>query len=605
MQVLQKLPWPPLSVGEDLRKMYFRSSHPVSWSPVFGLYDLGPSDMIDLSTYFGAFSLTSWCCHAGIDEVVIRIKLSGSAKIRIVWFKPDEAQEILSETVTANNLFSEENWTEIVLGNLSGKQGILYPVITVLEEKTNFEALEYATTQAPRSEARLAIIMPTFKREVFVRRNLEKISKILPEYKGSLALIVIDNGQTLNIDSLPPEVTLIPNGNFGGSGGFSRGLLEALDDPRCFTHFLFCDDDIEMEIETIRRTFSIWQYLDDKSVLGGAMLSLSKKDSIVAVGGFYNPDTCSLVLSPPMSSSPLPNLVAHDLPRSTNYFGWWYFSFSRAVYDLIQMPLPIFVRGDDVEYGVRISKFPIRYVTLLGCGVWHEDFMKKKITLVMDFYSTRNMKIINIMYGQKALQTLLLKALESVFNNLLLYRYTQARIYLYSWADFLKGPEHIMEEFRSAPDFHLRLMKAYQLEAVQGFDVKSVKKSENISRTPFYLKILMLLTVNGHLLPTVLFRGGASQTIEDYGSFKLKNIFRFKNIIYYDENTDKGYIHRHDKKAFFSIFIETIALSIKSIILFPSLKKRYRKAFPEMISEEYWREVLINSGENEKGDPIK
>lgn len=593
MQVLQKLPWPPLSVAEDLKKMYFRSPQPVTWSPVLGLYDLGPSDVIDLSTYFGALSLTSWCCHAGIDEVVIRIKLSGGAKIRIVRFKPDETQEILTETVTANNLFSEENWTEIVLGNLSGKEGILYPVITVLEEKTNFEALEYATTQAPRSEVRMAIIMPTFKREVFVQRNLEKISKILPEYKGSLGLIVIDNGKTLNIDPLPPEVTLIPSGNFGGSGGFSRGLLEALDDPRRFTHFLFCDDDIEMEIETIRRTFSIWQYLDDKSVLGGAMLSLSKKDSIVAVGGFYNSDTCSLVLSPPMSSSPLPNLVAHDLPRSTNYFGWWYFSFSRAVYDLIQMPLPIFVRGDDVEYGVRISKLPIKYVTLLGCGVWHEDFMKKKITLTMYFYSTRNMKIINIMYGQKALQTVLFKALEQVLNNLLLYRYTQARIYLYSWADFLRGPEHIMEEFRCAPEFHFRLMKDYQLEAVENFDPQIVEKRRITSRTPIYLKILILLTINGYLLPAIFFKKEISPAVEDYGSFKLVNIFRNKNVIYYDENTRKGYIHHHDKKAFFSIFLETIALSIKSIILFRSLKKRYRETFPEMISEEYWREVLV------------
>ena len=592
MQVLQKLPWPPLSVGEDLTKMYFRSTKPVTWSPIFGLYDLGPSDVIDLSTYFGAFSLTSWCSLSGIDEVVLRIKISGSVKIRIVHFKPAETQEVLAEKVITNHPSSDGNWTEIVLGNLSGKEGILYPVITVLEERTNIEALEYATTQTPCSEVRMAIIMPTFKREVFVQRNLEKISKILPDYKGSISLIVIDNGKTLNIDPLPPEVTLIPNGNFGGSGGFSRGLLEALDDPRHFTHFLFCDDDIEMEIETIRRTFAIWQYLDDKSVLGGAMLSLSKKDSIVAVGGFYNSETCSLVLSPPMSSSPLPNLVAHDLPRSTKYFGWWYFSFSRAVYDLLQMPLPIFVRGDDVEYGVRISKLPIKYVTLLGCGVWHEDFMKKKITLVMDFYSTRNMKIINTIYGEKARQTILSKALEYVFNNLLLYRYMQARIYLYSWADFLKGPEHIMEQFRSAPDFHLRLMKEYQLEAVSGFDAQSVKKSENISRTPLYLKILMLLTFNGHLLPTFLFKGGASQTVEDYGSFKLKNIFRYKNVIYYDENTGKGYMHRHDKGAFFSIMFEAVRLSIKTLVLFPSLKKRYQDNFPQMTSEKYWRDVF-------------
>ena len=99
MQVLQKLPWPPLSVGEDLTKMYFRSTKPVTWSPDSGLYDLGPSDEIDLSTYFGAFSLTSWCCHAGIDEVVIRIKFSGSVKIRIIHFKPSETQEVLAEKI--------------------------------------------------------------------------------------------------------------------------------------------------------------------------------------------------------------------------------------------------------------------------------------------------------------------------------------------------------------------------------------------------------------------------------------------------------------------------------------------------------------------------
>ncbi len=596
MQVLQTLPWPPLSVGEDLTKMYFRSTKPVTWSPIFGLYDLGPSDVIDLSTYFGAFSLTSWCSLSGIDEVVLRIKISGSAKIRIVHFKPAETQEVLAEKVITNNPSSDGNWTEIVLGNLSGKEGILYPVITVLEERTNIEALEYATTQTPCSEVRMAIIMPTFKREVFVQRNIEKISKILPDYKGSISLIVIDNGKTLNIDPLPPEVTLIPNGNFGGSGGFSRGLLEALDDPRHFTHFLFCDDDIEMEIETIRRTFAIWQYLGDESVLGGAMLSLSKKDSIVAVGGFYNSETCSLVLPPPMSSSLLPNLIDHDLPRSTNYFGWWYFSFSRSVYDLIGMPLPIFVRGDDVEYGIRISKRPIKYVTLLGCGVWHEDFMKKKITLVMDFYSTRNMKIINILYGQRSLRTLLFKALEYVFNNLLLYRYTQARIYLYSWADFLKGPEHIMEQFRSAPDFHLQLMKDYQLESVEGFKKQPVENPDSPLPTPFYLKILILLTINGHLLPGFLFRGGASQRVEDYGSFKLKNIFRFKNVIYYDENTDKGYIHRHDKGAFFSIVFEAVRLSIRTLMVFTSLKKRYQDAFPQMTSEEYWREVFHKQG---------
>jgi len=40
-------------------------------------------------------------------------------------------------------------------------------------------------------------------------------------------------------------VQLIPNKNVGGSGGFARGLVEALQE-NTYSHFLFMDDDIEL-----------------------------------------------------------------------------------------------------------------------------------------------------------------------------------------------------------------------------------------------------------------------------------------------------------------------------------------------------------------------
>lgn len=239
MQILQRFPWPPKVADEVLLKMYFLLNRPTVWNSISGLSALCPTDVISFSTYFGAFSLTTWCDSAGIDKVVIRIKASGGAMIRIIHIKPDESREILAETVLSNDLPPDEKWTEIALGNLSGKQGILFPEITVLEEGTRFAGLEYATPQPPRYLVRMALIMTTFKRETYVKKNMEKILTILPEYDGRINFIIVDNGKSLNTDPVPPEVTVLPNGNFGGSGGFGRGLLEALDDPKKFTHFLF------------------------------------------------------------------------------------------------------------------------------------------------------------------------------------------------------------------------------------------------------------------------------------------------------------------------------------------------------------------------------
>ena len=606
MHILQRLPFPIDTSDKELLSMYVRSDQSITIDPNSELYSLKELSVIDFSTYFGAFSLTTWCSKTGIDNVTVRIKMSGTTRIRMIHLRPDGTKDVMAEVFSRKTLKEDLDleWTEIVLDNILGKKGILYPEILVIEGIAFISALEFVTFQPILNFVRMAIIMPTYKRENFVYRNIEKISGVLPEYEGKMSLIIVDNGKTLCMDPPPWGVSIIPNENYGGSGGFSRGLLEALDDSGSFTHFLFCDDDIELEVETIRRTYSLWEYLDEKSVIGGALLSISKKNSICAVGGHYNSNTCSLNLRPPMSGISSSDLIGHDLNEENNYFGWWYFSFSKTVYDLVKMPLPIFVRGDDVEFGIRISKLPIQFITLLGCGVWHEDFMKKKFTPVMDFYSTRNMKIINTLNGDNALRHILFKGLEYIFNNLLLYRYAQVKIYLLSWSDFLKGPQHIMQEFRSAPNFHLSLVKNYQFEYVENCVCPIQPSSESSIKTPIFQKIMILLSLNGHLLPEVFFKKNINKVFIDYGDFKLVNIFRNKTIFYCDSNSKKAYIHHHDKKLFFNLIFQTFIITIKSILIFHVLKKRYQESFSKMTGEKYWREVLLDAESNGRRSPI-
>ena len=49
-----------------------------------------------------------------------------------------------------------------------------------------------------------------------------------PELAGRITLTVVDNSRNLGLEPLP-GVTVLPNRNLGGTGGFVRGLLQLID----------------------------------------------------------------------------------------------------------------------------------------------------------------------------------------------------------------------------------------------------------------------------------------------------------------------------------------------------------------------------------------
>ena len=95
-------------------------------------------------------------------------------------------------------------------------------------------------------------------------------------------MFVVDNGRTLPAVELSDElVTVIPNNNVGGAGGFARGMISALEDERSFSHVLLMDDDVRMSPESIKRTFNLLSLVSDAysdAFINGAMLKLSEPD---------------------------------------------------------------------------------------------------------------------------------------------------------------------------------------------------------------------------------------------------------------------------------------------------------------------------------------
>ena len=95
----------------------------------------------------------------------------------------------------------------------------------------------------------------------------------------NIGVFVADNGGTLTESDYPDRgVKVMKNKNVGGTGGFVRCLLEALEDPnKEWTHILFLDDDIRLEPESIYRTYMLYSFIRPNfrcSILGGSLMRM-------------------------------------------------------------------------------------------------------------------------------------------------------------------------------------------------------------------------------------------------------------------------------------------------------------------------------------------
>ena len=60
--------------------------------------------------------------------------------------------------------------------------------------------------------------------------------------------------------------------------------------------------------------------------------------------------------------------------KENMYAGWWYCCIPVSKMDINKLPLPLFIRGDDVEYSIANHA---KFITLNGICIWHMGFTTK------------------------------------------------------------------------------------------------------------------------------------------------------------------------------------------------------------------------------------
>ena len=331
----------------------------------------------------------------------------------------------------------------------------------------------------------------------------------------SLGVIVVDNGRTLAPSSFPDQrVRLIPNNNCGGSGGYSRGMLEAVDNSD-FTHLVAMDDDVTLDTEIVLRTITFYQYATDNYCISGGMMDFEQPHVLYEAGARHNVGKDYPYANPlkifvnrhqtyMQQTGALNSLLVE---WGIDYGGFWFFTMPMSYVREIGLLMPFFLLGDDIEYSLRIRKhFGEKILFLPPISIWHMPFYRSPKARSRYLW-IRNLLIVGMIYRKSSCLNTLYCCTYEFMMELLKYRYTGTFLLIRAMNDFLEGPNLVLETDVIKQSAELQTQarqREFRPEKLDSIPPRDAHKFFIPARLSAWRTLLRWCTLGNHLLPRFL-----------------------------------------------------------------------------------------------------
>ena len=420
---------------------------------------------ISFDTWMNLFAAGKWHHYCELGKLYLRLEVQGNFRLQVTGHEFTAAfgvvdRVLLSQCHEANEI----NEFLIEIPAAEEYAGVSFSLDFPKGEKYALGEMSWCTDAPPQRECRIAIDTCTFKREKYVQKTIRKFTDFMEEEEGrgeKFHLFVVDNGRTLAKSLENEYVTIIPNKNAGGAGGFCRGLMEANDGD--FTHCLFMDDDVEIYPESFFRTLAITEYFKDEyktCSVNGPMMNLYDKMELFENLAVYKEAKGVRACRGPLRMENVEKVlesfdVAPEIfQEGFVHSAWWYTCCSLERYK-DEYPVPVFFRCDDMEWSWR--KQGMEIISMNGICVWHAPFKWRVGRMADCYYWPRNMMLMYMIH-QKGREQDILEYLQTSFRYFLnILDYVGAEVFLIAITDFLKGhaifeedPEAQMQRVRVA-----------------------------------------------------------------------------------------------------------------------------------------------------------
>lgn len=584
------------------REMYFRANDKVFLSDCRQTLTFEKHGVAWFDTYFNGFSIEKWKKYTCVDQVSITLFLKG--KFEILLCSKEKIHQTISERELSITAFDSDEFTSITLPFHSYEEkGIYFIRLEGLEDGAQFQGGSYESyiPQEDLWPVELAVNICTFRREPFVRRNLELMKKHIlrnpdSEMAPHLQIFISDNGKTLDTPALSEEqIHIVPNKNAGGAGGFTRGLLEILHCPDYrATHVLFMDDDILIEPEVLYRTYTVLRCRKkeyENLFVGGAMLRLDQQNIQVEAGAAWNAGNLVSRKSG-IDLNTVDGCLYNEAEEYVEFNAWWYCCTPMTVVQKDNLPLPIFIRGDDLEYGLRNMK---HLLLMNGICVWHEPF-ENKYSSFLEYYILRNLLYNNALHCPWYSKWKFLRLLyRNVIRQLFYYRYQNVELIFRGVDDFFRGTAFLKET--DGEKLHQEIMAmGYRSKPVVELDLpfEYPVYEESFRETDGKMhRLFRLFTFNGLLLPA---KRNATVSM---AQCRPINFYRAKRVLQYDVTSKKAFVTEKRIGNSLKYLLRLLPMTCKVLSRFEKSKAKFQSEAQQLMTEEQWMAYLQMEREKE------
>jgi galactofuranosylgalactofuranosylrhamnosyl-N-acetylglucosaminyl-diphospho-decaprenol beta-1,5/1,6-galactofuranosyltransferase len=568
---------------------------------------------VSLGAYFNAFAAGYWRHWSRLTEVHLKLSLEGTGRVDVYRTKSDGSAIFERGVVVSGR---QELDLPLDLRPFEDGGWYWFDLTTDEGELTLHSGGWYAADE-PTGRAAVAVGTPTFNRPADCVATLTAIGEDPLVLEAITAVIVPDQGTKKVRDEpgfeqaaavLGDKLKIIDQPNLGGSGGYARIMYEALEHTDC-EQILYMDDDILLEPDSVLRAVAFSRYARSPMLVGGQMLSLQARSQLSTMGEVVDRGTFLWRNAPgtephhDLADEPLRQTPWLHRRTDVDYNAWWMCLIPRSIAEEIGLPLPLFIKWDDAEYGLRARAKGYRTATVPGIGIWHMSFLEKDDTSDWQaYFHYRNRFVAAALHGPDNPTALLRDTVKRTLRHLLLLEYSAVALQEMALRDFLAGPEALFPKLPTV----LGEIRAKRAEYDDGRPLDSatqvpLSELDALSAQVFpdapTGKVAIVKGLAQSVLHNLRSPDPGHQVVPQrnvparYAQWFVLSRLDSATVATPD---GRGVTFRRRDPALFRAMLKRAVVQYRQVAkAWPELQRRYRDALPELTSREAWaREVF-------------
>ena len=569
---------------------------------------LGPGSRLTTETYFGRFPAAYFRCWTTVRCVVAEVTVAGSVRLTLRASDANGDSVILEERL----IDTVAPQTVRLSSPLRPRDadGSMWMDFETADGPGTVQSLRW-TSSVPGRGRSSSIVICTYDRPEECLRTLRSLATDADVLDLVDRVCVVDQGRDA-VHAQPgfaslsahyaSKLTYLRQHNLGGTGGFTRGLLEVIDaGSQHRPNVLFMDDDILLEPETVLRLAAFADRADRQIIVGGQMLSL--RDPQFLQAGAEQADLRKLA-----SARIVPGAVAGiDLTRllphtrtDAGYNGWWCCLLTHEVVHACGLPLPYFIKWDDIEYGVRAARQGVPTVTLPGAAVWHPDPASKDTDDWSRYFSYRNALITSAVHGELSGPSAAAVLARDFAVCLTGMQYALAATLLQAVEDFLAGPDVLDDGGVSALTMVRTLRSGYPDASPQeASGVPGGAHCPGADVAPRVPAAAMAVRCFTQLIGRT--RTSAVLNAADAQWWRVA-AFRTVEVANPDPHVQEVRIRTYDRAAFLRLSVRGVRVLARLARDAPTAQSAWQQAVPQLSSRSNWARLFADHGE--AGKPL-